>query len=165
MTVWPELNDTEREYLLLLQRGHTAKTIAVSKGVTEAAVNERFRSARRKTGVGSSRELARRLGPIQENRDEVFGLAQPHPSPASLKTPDAPSGASLARRWSFPMAATILLAAAILAQQTSVPAPPSEDRAVQIASAAFTENVLSPDLLALHAEVIAGHSDPVSSAN
>ena len=52
------LNEAERRVLGLLAEGHTAKSIANTIGSTPAAVNERLREARRKTGVGSSRELA-----------------------------------------------------------------------------------------------------------
>ncbi|MFN4020697.1 MAG: helix-turn-helix transcriptional regulator [Erythrobacter sp.] len=55
------LNDNELEILRLLACGHTAKSIAASLGRSETAINERLREARRKTGVGSSRELARVL--------------------------------------------------------------------------------------------------------
>lgn len=55
------LSDTELEILRLLASGHTAKSIAVSLGRSETAIHERLREARRKTGVGSSRELARLL--------------------------------------------------------------------------------------------------------
>ena len=63
------LNEAERRVLRLLAEGHTAKSIANTIGSTPAAVNERLREARRKTGVGSSRELARLLK-AQENCDE-----------------------------------------------------------------------------------------------
>ena len=66
------LSPAEREVLALLAQGHTAKSIATSTGRTEGAVNERLREARRKTGVGSSRELARLLA--RETRDEVIGV-------------------------------------------------------------------------------------------
>ena len=67
---------TEREVaiLRLLASGHTAKTIAVQLDCSEASVNERLRDARRKTGVGSSRELARMLS-TRKNWDENFGLS------------------------------------------------------------------------------------------
>ncbi|WP_324072652.1 MAG: helix-turn-helix transcriptional regulator [Erythrobacter sp.] len=55
------LNDKELEVLRLLAAGHTVKSIAVGLDRSEASINERLREARRKTGVGSSRELARRL--------------------------------------------------------------------------------------------------------
>lgn len=56
------LNDRELAVLRLLAEGHTVKSIAAELTCSEAAINERLREARRKTGVGSSRELARRLG-------------------------------------------------------------------------------------------------------
>lgn len=67
------LSDAERRALLLLAQGHTAKSAAALLDTTEPAVNERLREARRKTGVGSSRELARLVS--QENRDEKIGVA------------------------------------------------------------------------------------------
>jgi DNA-binding CsgD family transcriptional regulator len=70
------LTDAERAVLRLLAEGHTAKTIANSIGSTPAAVNERLREARRKTGLGSSREVARLLR-ARENRDKQFGVAIP----------------------------------------------------------------------------------------
>lgn len=67
------LSDAERRALMLLAQGHTAKSAAALLDTTEAAVNERLREARRKTGVGSSRELARLV--FQETRDEKIGMA------------------------------------------------------------------------------------------
>ncbi|MBD3729904.1 MAG: helix-turn-helix transcriptional regulator [Sphingomonadales bacterium] len=55
------LSASELEILRLLASGHTAKSIARRLDRSEAAINERLRDARRKTGVGSSRELARML--------------------------------------------------------------------------------------------------------
>ena len=55
------LSDKELEILRLLTAGHTVKSIAVRLGRSEASINERLRDARRKTGLSSSRELARRL--------------------------------------------------------------------------------------------------------
>jgi DNA-binding CsgD family transcriptional regulator len=69
-----QLNPSEREVLRLLAEGHTAKSIAAETGFSVGAVNERFREARRKTGVGSSRELARILR-SQEYRDKKIGVA------------------------------------------------------------------------------------------
>ena len=66
------LTDVERNILILLAKGHTAKTIASETGLSVAAVNERLRAARRRTGAGSSRELARLLA--QENRDDFSGV-------------------------------------------------------------------------------------------
>lgn len=55
------LCEKELEILRLLASGHTAKSIAARLERTETAINERLREARRKTGIGSSRELARLL--------------------------------------------------------------------------------------------------------
>lgn len=55
------LTEEERDLLQLLVQGHTAKTIAATRGMSVNAVNERLRSARKKTGAPSSRELARLL--------------------------------------------------------------------------------------------------------
>lgn len=68
------LTDREMEILRLLVAGHTVKTIAARLGRSETSINERLRSARRKTGVGSSRELARQLD-LQKNRDENIDLS------------------------------------------------------------------------------------------
>ncbi len=65
------LSDKEREILRLLAGGHTVKSIAVQLGRSEASINERLREARRKTGVGSSRELARQLAAQKIWDDEI----------------------------------------------------------------------------------------------
>lgn len=80
------LNDAEREVLALLASGHTAKSIAALTGRTEGAIHERLRDARRKTGVGSSRELARLLRE-QENWDENNGVDARTPAGAGLAGP------------------------------------------------------------------------------
>ncbi|WP_240959794.1 helix-turn-helix domain-containing protein [Novosphingobium olei] len=71
------LSDREREILGLLTAGHTVKSIAGLLGRSEASINERLRDARRKTGIGSSRELARlhdAWAAAQKNRDEKIDL-------------------------------------------------------------------------------------------
>ncbi|MGV8928588.1 MAG: helix-turn-helix domain-containing protein [Brevundimonas sp.] len=98
----------EHEVLILLARGHTAKTIATSLGLSVAAVNERLRGARRRTGAGSSRELARRLA--QQNRDEFSGLA-PADGAAFRSDEPAPKGRWTTRR--NVMIASAALAAAV----------------------------------------------------
>ncbi|WP_198575063.1 LuxR C-terminal-related transcriptional regulator [Caulobacter hibisci] len=70
------LSAVERRVLLLLARGHTAKTAAAELGTTEGAINERLREARRKTGVGSSRQLAR-LVAGEASGDGLSGEASP----------------------------------------------------------------------------------------
>ena len=49
------LNPAECEALALLAEGHTAKSIAELTGRSVAAINERLREARRKTGIGTPR--------------------------------------------------------------------------------------------------------------
>jgi DNA-binding CsgD family transcriptional regulator len=82
------LNEAERRVLWLLAEGHTAKSIAAELGTTTSAVNERLREARRKTGVGSSRELARRFK-AQEIRHEQIGVGKRRPFDAALAPTDA----------------------------------------------------------------------------
>ncbi len=77
------LTTAECEALSLLAEGHTAKSIAGLTGRSVAAVNERLREARRKTGVGSSRELARLLA-AHKNRDEKIDLSGAPASAAAL---------------------------------------------------------------------------------
>lgn len=82
------LNEAERRVLRLLAEGHTAKSIADATGSTPTAVNERLREARRKTGVGSSRELAR-LFKAQENCHELIGVGKGPFHSATLPAQDA----------------------------------------------------------------------------
>lgn len=87
------LNDKEVEVLRLLAAGHTVKSIAAHLGKSEASINERLRDARRKTGAGSSRELARMLD-AQKIWDKNIDLA----SPPAL--PDHPGQPRMGRPWS-----------------------------------------------------------------
>jgi DNA-binding CsgD family transcriptional regulator len=82
------LNHAERQALRLLAQGHTVKSIANTIGSTPTAVNERLREARRKTGVGSSRELSRMLK-TQENCHEQMVMGKGRSLAASLSQPDA----------------------------------------------------------------------------
>jgi DNA-binding CsgD family transcriptional regulator/methionine-rich copper-binding protein CopC len=68
------LTPNQRQILALLAQGHTVKSAAARLELSEGAVNERLREVRRKTGVGSSRELARLLP--QETWDEEIGMAK-----------------------------------------------------------------------------------------
>ena len=68
------LSDKELEILRLLAAGHTVKSIAAGLGRSETSINERLRDARRKTGIGSSRELARMLD-AQKIWDKNIGLS------------------------------------------------------------------------------------------
>lgn len=59
------LSEREKETLRLLFRGHDAKSAATALGLSVHTVNERLREARRKLGVGSSREAARLLAEVE----------------------------------------------------------------------------------------------------
>lgn len=73
------LSNRERDLLILLAQGHTAKSIASVRGLSVNVVNEQLRSARRKTGAMSSRELARVVvaqaeAHTQETCDQKFEI-------------------------------------------------------------------------------------------
>ncbi len=55
------LTEKEKQTLRLMVRGHDAKSIARSLGLSVHTINERLRDARRKLAVSSSREAARML--------------------------------------------------------------------------------------------------------
>lgn len=77
------LTEREMEVLRLLVAGHTVKTIAARLGRSETSINERLRAARRKTGVGSSRELARLLD-LPKTCDENIDLSRERSTVESL---------------------------------------------------------------------------------
>ena len=111
------LNDNELEILHLLANGHTVKSIAASLGRSETAINERLREARRKTGVGSSRELARLLD-AQKIWDENIDLAG---AAATEDGPAWPQKAGRQRTKGFLIMLTLLpLAAAGLIYTASI---------------------------------------------
>lgn len=128
------LTDAEQAILRLLTAGHTVKSIAASLGRSEASINERLRDARRKTGVGSSRELARLLA-AQENRDRKIDLS-PRGCPVDQTEPP-----ELARRhWpkgTLAMLISIPVAAAGLA--LTIAGSPTVSTAPQAAHIAATE--------------------------
>ncbi len=72
------LSDKELEILRLLATGHTVKSISARLGRSETSINERLRDARRKTGVGSSRELARHVA-AQKIWDKNIDLSMNRP--------------------------------------------------------------------------------------
>lgn len=120
------LNDKEVEVLRLLAAGHTVKSIALTLGKSEASINERLRDARRKTGVGSSRELARLLD-AQKIWDKNIDLAD-----SALPTNVSGQSPQTGRKWSkgvlamlvvVPIAAVGLMFAANSPIQSAAPAP------------------------------------------
>lgn len=68
------LTEKEKQTLRLMVRGHDAKSIARSLGLSVHTINERLRDARRKMAASSSREAARMLLEIEGN---ATGLLTP----------------------------------------------------------------------------------------
>lgn len=67
------LSEREKETLRLLLVGHDAKSIAGVLGLSVYTVNDRLREARRKLGVSSSREAARRLAEMELQATNPLG--------------------------------------------------------------------------------------------
>ncbi len=84
------LGEAESEALDLLAEGHTAKSIAATTGASVHAINARLREARRKTGITSSRELARlyRTQKTSGEKMEVVGSHLGSPSRSSEAGPE-----------------------------------------------------------------------------
>ncbi len=72
------LTEREKQTLRLIVRGHDAKSVARSLGLSVHTINERLRDARRKLSVSSSREAARLLMDA-----EASGSATLHPYSAA----------------------------------------------------------------------------------
>ncbi len=132
------LTNRELEVLRLLAAGHTSKTIATHLGRSETAINELLRAARRKTGVGSSRELARLLA-AQENWDKNIDLSAPGIPGNQLAEP-APGGLI----WSKGMGA-MLIAMSVAAIGLMFASTPSQLQP-EVQSAAYTPAALQPPL-------------------
>src|SRR4051812_18314461 len=72
------LTEKEKQTLRLIVRGHDAKSVARSLGLSVHTINERLRDARRKMAVSSSREAARLLlevegGGVGSTDPDLFG--------------------------------------------------------------------------------------------
>lgn len=141
------LNEAERRVLGLLAEGHTAKSIANSIGSSPAAVNERLREARRKTGVGSSRELARLLK-AQENRHELLGVGK---SPFGRPTlPERDARPSRPQTGVFAMIGVFVVAAAGAAALMTQASPTTASADDPLIGAPL---VNGPNILILHERV------------
>jgi DNA-binding CsgD family transcriptional regulator len=91
------LTAKEKDALRLLLRGHDAKSSARELGLSVHTVNERLRDARRKLGVTSSREAARRL--LAEEGAAPETLGDKALGDAAGDAPAAEMMASATRRW------------------------------------------------------------------
>jgi DNA-binding CsgD family transcriptional regulator len=129
------LTDKELEILRLLAGGHTVKSIAARLERSEASINERLREARRKTGVGSSRELARLLD-AQKIWDKKIDLSEP--ASASETEAGPPSGGGRWSKGQMMMLIAIPLAAAGLLLTGTNPLARGDTSRPTVATAAAT---------------------------
>jgi DNA-binding CsgD family transcriptional regulator len=127
------LTEKELEILRLLTAGHTVKSIAVRLGRSEASINERLRDARRKTGVGSSRELARHLA-AQKFWDKNIDL-QSHSSTPDDEVPPANPGRLRSKGTIIMLIALSVAAVGIIVTQVDSAHPDARPQTVQLAAA------------------------------
>jgi DNA-binding CsgD family transcriptional regulator len=118
------LTDKELEILRLLTAGHTVKSIAARLGRSEASINERLRDARRKTGIGSSRALARYLD-AQKFWDKHIDLSA---SGSSVDEARPPTARRLTSKGPIIMFIAMALAAAGIVLTTGQEAQPQSSR-------------------------------------
>lgn len=146
------LTDGELQVLRLLAAGHTVKSIAVSLDRSEASINERLRDARRKSGVGSSRELARLIA-SQKIWDKKTDLSPPD-VPAQVSGQPSPTEVPRSRRM-IVMLASVPIAAIALSLFTSNLAGDAQP-AASVPVAAATQPLLagrwSLDIMRIPAE-------------
>src|SRR5690349_20429086 len=87
-TFWA-LTEKEKQTLRLIVRGHDAKSMARSLGLSVHTINERLRDARRKMAVSSSREAARLLleaeGGGASSTPQLFGDAEIGEDPSDFR--------------------------------------------------------------------------------
>lgn len=130
------LTEKEKATLRLIVRGHDAKSIARTLGLSVHTINERLREARRKVAVSSSREAARLLfeaegsgvapGPEIVGDSEIGGAAPPRPGDEGAAP--IPGAGRRRRPWLtigvvLMLPALTLLAFAALPQLDAPPAP------------------------------------------
>ena len=152
-TDFGRLNESERRVLYLLAEGHTAKTVARELDLTPAAVNERLREARRKTGVGSSRELARLLK-SQENRHDEMGMVRAAAPGSQVLSTDAKPRRP--RTGVVVMVSLLVVAATAAATLMGQGSPPE----AQVDPLLGAPMQTGPDPAALHAQVRSESRDP-----
>ncbi|MFE8108245.1 DUF4019 domain-containing protein [Sphingomonas melonis] len=98
------LNDREKETLRLLLVGHDAKSIANTLGLSVYTINDRLRDARRKLGVSSSREAARRLAEMDGAAPNIVGAKEIGKAQATVAMERSDASAapqSAVHRWAW----------------------------------------------------------------
>lgn len=136
------LTEKERHTLRLILRGHDAKSAARELGLSVHTVNERLRDARRKLGVTSSREAARRLlaeeGEAPRTPPETLGDKPLGDAPDAA--PAAEITASATRRRAGPRPALVLMGVTVMSLVLAALFLPSSPLSV-LGSDAVTETV------------------------
>lgn len=98
-TVLDTLTEKEKQTLRLILRGHDAKSSAQELGLSVHTVNERLRDARRKLGVTSSREAARRLLAEEGDTPESLGDKALGDAAQGAGAAEAAASATQRRAW------------------------------------------------------------------
>lgn len=98
-TVLDTLTEKEKQTLRLILRGHDAKSSAQELGLSVHTVNERLRDARRKLGVTSSREAARRLLAEEGDTPESLGDKALGDAAEGAGAAEAAASATQRRAW------------------------------------------------------------------
>jgi DNA-binding CsgD family transcriptional regulator len=132
------LTEKEKQTLRLIVRGHDAKSVARSLGLSVHTINERLRDARRKMAVSSSREAARLLFESEGGdpgaptpdllRDTGIGEAASRVGVDRGRAPVSGAGRAIRQPWIvigvlLMTVALALLAFAVLPQAASSPPP------------------------------------------
>ncbi|WP_454761839.1 helix-turn-helix domain-containing protein [Caulobacter segnis] len=115
------LSEREKETLRLLLRGHDAKSAATALSLSVHTVNERLREARRKLGVGSSREAARLLAEVEDpnfSGDKLLGVAAVTFQGGDHDASDNPPRKGQAPAWLFGGMMIMLAIVAVVAVAT-----------------------------------------------
>ncbi|MBW6528513.1 DUF4019 domain-containing protein [Sphingomonas sp. RHCKR7] len=124
------LSEREKEVLRLLLVGHDAKSIARTLDLSVHTVNDRLREARRKLGVSSSREAARRLADMDGTRPNFvvhkeFGHAEAPSYPERTDHPAVPRPTQHRLAWFTGGMLMMSLVIAVVALSTLVGGPNS----------------------------------------
>ena len=125
------LTEREKQTLRMIVRGHDAKSIARTLGLSVHTINERLREARRKVAVSSSREAARLLFEAEDSiaaRDpDLQGdteIGDATPSPAVEEDPASMADAGRHRLWLLTGVALMVPVLALLGFAALAPLDP-----------------------------------------